>query len=224
MGCNNSWYAPIRRLILNRLFFKNKVAFATLFILLFSNSLFSFNGFVIESDKGILLDKAVKKMQEMGDELYQKTKVSTVLVVKKHLDKKSFLETKNKYLTKTEKPYVVWIFSKTYEDRDNIGLNQMFNSKELDGKFDKDSLFSPFTGTFTKILTVHKSKVDPTSAAFLNGFGDLVDMIADSYHVKLSSSIGSESHISLNVVRIVFYFIVFLTIIVLIKNKFTKRK
>jgi len=209
---------------LNGYTIKNKAVFSALFILLTLTPLFSFNGFTIEADKGILLDKAVGKIKEMGDELYQKTKVSTVLVVKKHLDKKSFLEIKNKYLTQTEKPYVVWIFSKTYEDRENIGLNQMFNSKELDGKFDKDSLFSPFTGTFTKILTVHKSKVDPTSAAFLNGFGDLVDMIADSYNVKLKSSIGSESHISLNIIRLVFYFIVILTIIVLIKKKFTKSK
>jgi len=198
------------------------VAVATLFILLFLNPLFSFNGFVIEADKDILLDKAVQKMKNMGDELYKKTKVSTVLVVKKHLDKKSFLETKQKYLTQTDKPYIVWIFSKTYADRDNIGLNQMFNSPQLDGKFDKDSLFSPWTGTFTKILTVHKSKVDPTSAAFLNGYGDLVDMLADSYHIKLDSSIGSGSHIMTNILRFVFYFILVLTIIILFKNKFKK--
>jgi len=191
-------------------------------MILLLTPLFSFNGFTIEADKGILLDKAVKKMRQMGDELYQKTKVSTVLVVKKHLDKKSFLEVKNKYLTQTQKPYVVWIFSKTYEDRKNIGLNQMFNSKELDGKFDKDSLFSPFTGTFTKILTVHKSKVDPTSAAFLNGYGDLVDMIANSYHIKLKSSIGDESHITLDIVRFIFYGIVIFTIVVLLKNKFIR--
>ena len=198
------------------------MAVATLFILLFLNPLFSFNGFVIEADKDILLDKAVQKMKNMGDELYKKTKVSTVLVVKKHLDKKSFLETKQKYLTQTDKPYIVWIFSKTYADRDNIGLNQMFNSPQLDGKFDKDSLFSPWTGTFTKILTVHKSKVDPTSAAFLNGYGDLVDMLADSYHIKLDSSIGSGSHIMTNILRFVFYFILVLTIIILFKNKFKK--
>jgi len=209
---------------LNGYTLKNKAVFTALFILLTFTPLFSFNGFTIEADKGILLDKAVKKMKEMGDELYQKTKVSTVLVVKKHLDKKSFLETKKKYLTQTDKPYVVWIFAKTYEDRNNIGINQMFNSKELDGKYDKDSLFSPFTGTFTKILTVHKSKVDPTSAAFLNGFGDLVDMIADSYHVKLKSSIGNESHISLNIIRLIFYAIVIFSILVLLKNKFIKSK
>ena len=198
-------------------FFQRRVALATLLILLFSTSLFS-NGFTIDSDKGILLDKTIQKMKEMGDELYSKTKISTVLVVKNHLDKKEFLELKQKYL-KTKVPYVIWIFSKTYEDRKNIGLNQMFNSPDLNDKFDKDSLFSPFTGTFTKIITVHKSKVDPTSAAFLNGYGDLVDMLASSYDIKLKSSIGNGSHISLDVIRIFFYFMIILVIIVFLKRK-----
>jgi len=199
---------------------KKRVTFVALFILLLTNSLFS-NGFIMDSDKGILLDKAISKMKEMGDELYQKTHISTVIVVRKHLDKQEFLTLKDKYL-KTQKPFVLWIFSKTYEDRKNIGLNQMFNSKDLDDKFDKDSLFSPFTGTFTKILTVHKSKVDPTSAAFLNGYGDLVDMLADSYGIKLKSSIGNGSHIMTNILRFIFYFVLIFTIIILLKNKFKK--
>ena len=198
---------------------KKRVAFATLFILLLTNSLFS-NGFIIDSDEGIILDKAISKMKEMGDELYQKTRVSTIIVAKKHLDKQEFLAIKEKYMIEVEKPYVLWIFSKTYEDRDNIGLNQMFNSKDLDDKFDKDSLFSPWNGTFTKILTVHKSKVDPTSAAFLNGYGDLVDMLAKSYGLKLNSSIGNGSHIMTNILRLLFYGILILTIIILLRNKF----
>ncbi len=201
-------------------FFKRRVAFATLLILLFSTSLFS-NGFTIDTDKGIILDKAIQKMKEMGDELYAKTSVSTVLVVKNHLDKKEFLELKQKYL-KTKAPYVVWIFSKTYEDRKNIGLNQMFNSPDLNDKFDKNSLFSPFSGTFTKILTVHKSKVDPTSAAFLNGYGDLVDMLASSYNIKLKSSLGDGSHIMTDILRAIFYFIVIGTILILLKRKIFK--
>jgi hypothetical protein len=203
-----------------RKFYKKRVAFATLLIFL-GTSLFA-NGLTIDNIDGVILDKTVNKMKEMGDELYQKTKISTIIVAKKHLDKKEFLAIKEKYIAQSQKPYVLWIFSKTYEDRDNIGLNQMFNSKDLDDKFDKDSLFSPFTGTFTKILTVHKSKVDPTSAAFLNGYGDLVDMLANSYGVELKSSIGSGSHTSTNVLRIIFYSVVLLSIFVILRNKFRK--
>ncbi len=201
---------------------KKRVALATLFILIFTTSLFS-NGFIYDGDKNVILDKAIVKMKQMGDELYQKTAVTTVLVVRKHLDKKEFLSLKNKYLKTAKKPFVLWIFSKTYMDRKNIGINQMFNSPELDKKFDKDSLFSPFTGTFTRIISVHKSKVDPTSAAFINGYGDLVDMLASSYGIKLKSSIGNGSHIMTDIIRIFFYGMLLLVLLKFLYMKF-KRK
>ena len=207
--------------MINYLKLKRAIFFALFINIFFNPFLFaSLNGFIYDGEKGILLDKTVNKMREMGEELYQKTKISTVIVVRKHLNKKEFLSLKNKYIKETQKPYVIWIFAKTYMDRDNVGINQMFNSPELNDKFDKDSLFSPFTGTFTKILTVHKSKVDPTSAAFLNGYGDLVDMLADSYHIKLKSSIGSGSHYSLDIIRIIFYSLIFLVILRFIYMKF----
>ena len=200
---------------------KKRVAFATLFLLIFTTSLFS-SGFIYDGDEGIVIDKTISKLKEMGDELYQKTGVTTVIVTREHLDKDEFLALKEKYL-KTKPPYIVWIFSKTYMDRKDIGLNQMFNSPDLDNKFDKDSLFSPFTGSFTSILTVHKSKVDPTSAAFLNGYGDLVDMLASSYDINLKSSIGSGSHIMTNILRAFFYGMILLVLFKFVFMKF-KRK
>jgi len=173
---------------------------------------------------GYIGEKALVKLKEMGNELFQKTGVSTVIVAKDHLDQKGFLEIKDKYLKELQKPYVLWIFSKTYMDRKNIGINQMFNSKDLDEKFDKDSLFSPWVGTFSKILTVHKSKSDPTPAAFLNGYADLTDMIAESYGVKLDSSIGSETKVTINIARILFYLICSFFLIWYIQVKFSKGK
>ena len=200
---------------------KKRVAFATLFLLIFATSLFS-NGFIYDGDKGIVIDKTISKLKEIGDEIYQKTGVTTVIVTRKHLTKDEFLALKDKYL-KTKPPYIVWIFSKTYMDRKDIGLNQMFNSPDLNDKFDKNSLFSPFSGTFTSVLTVHKSKTDPTSAAFLNGYGDLADMLASSYGIKLKSSIGSGSHVMTNILRIFFYGMILLVLFKFIFMKF-KRK
>jgi hypothetical protein len=169
-------------------------------------------------------EKAIKKLEEMGNELYEKTGVSSVIVAKKHLDQKKFLDIKDRYLKELKAPYVLWIFSKTYMDRDNIGINQMFNSKDLEGKFDKDSLFSPWSGTFTKVITVHKSKSDPTAAAFLNGYGDLTDMIASSYGVKLESSIGSETKTTINIARIIFYLSIAFFFVWYLQIKFSKGK
>ena len=201
---------------------KKRVAKATLLILFFTTSLFS-SGFIYDGDKGVIIDKTISKLKEMGEELHQKTGVTTVLVTRKHLNKQEFLSLKEKYL-KTKPPFVLWIFSKTYMDRKDIGLNQMFNSPDLDDKFDKDSLFSPFTGTFTSLISVHKSKVDPTSAAFLNGYGDLVDMLASSYNVKLKSSIGSGSHMMTNILRAFFYGMIILVIIKFLYRKIIKTK
>ncbi len=162
-------------------------------------------------------------MKEMGDELYKKTGISTAVIAKKHLDKDEFLKLKEKYLHTLKPPYVLWIFSKTYMDRKNIGINQMFHSPDLNGKYDEDSLFSPFYGSFTKLIVVRKSKSDITSAAFLNGYADLVDMLAKSYGVKLASSVGSETRVTIDIVRIVFYGTILFFILWFLKLKFIDR-
>jgi hypothetical protein len=199
-----------------------KAAFAALILsIVFTPSLQA--NYSYEGD-GYIGDKALKKLEEMGNELFQKTGVSTVIVAKDHLDQKQFLEIKDRYLKELKNPYVLWIFSKTYMDRKNIGINQMFNSDELNDKFDKDSLFSPFGGSFAKILTVHKSKSDPTPAAFLNGYADLTDMIADSYDVKLESSIGNETKTTINIARIIFYLVTAFFFVWYLQVKFSKGK
>ncbi len=160
----------------------------------------------------------------MGEELFQKTGVSTVIVAKKHLSQKEFLDVKNKYLKKLKDPYVLWIFSKTYMDTEKIGINQMFNSESLNDKFDKNSLFSPWGGTFSKIIVIQKSDSDPTAAAFLNGYGDLVDMISASNEITLDSSMGSESKTAINYLRILFYATVLFFILRFIKMKYFKKE
>ena len=203
--------------------FKIKVVFTTLILsIFFQNSLFASYSF--DSDLPIN-EKTQTKLQEMGKELFEKTGVSTAIVAKKFLDKKSFLETKDKYLKELQAPYVLWIFSKKYDKRDSVGINQMFSSDDLKGKYDKDSLFSPFYGSFTKIIVIERSKSDPTAAAFLNGYADLTDMIADSYGIKLDSSIGSETRTTMDIARLLMYLSFLFFFIWTIKVKyFTKEK
>ncbi len=181
-----------------------------------------FASYIYESDLPIN-EKTQTKLKEMGEELFEKTGVSTAIIAKKYLDKKSFLEIKDRYLKELKAPYVLWIFSKKYDVRDSVGINQMFSSDDLKGKFDKDSLFSPFYGSFTKLIVIQKSKSDPTGAAFLNGYADLTDMIADSYGVKLASSIGSETRETMDIARIVMYLTFLFLLIWIIKVKFFKK-
>jgi len=200
-----------------------KTAFKAVLVLLifFTNSLQA--SFTYEGDD-LIGEKALGKIKEMGNELYQKTGVSTVIVAKKHLTQKEFLEAKNRYLKELKDPYVLWLFSKTYMDREKIGINQMFNSESLNDKFDQNSLFSPWGGTFSKIIVIQKSDSDPTAAAFLNGYGDLVDMISSSYGVTLNSSIGNESKTAINYIRIFFYATILFFLLRYIRMRYFKKE
>ena len=165
-------------------------------------------------------------MRQMGEELFKKTGVSTAIVAKKHLDKREFLRLKSKYLKELSDPYVIWFFTKDYYDNDSKRkgrLNLLLSTPSLKGKYDENSLFSPFSGTFTKLIVIQKSKSDPTSAAFLNGYGDLTDMLASSYGVKLESSLGDETRNTMNVTRVIFYLVLLFFILWYIKVKFFQR-
>jgi len=224
MDGSNSWCTPFRRLILVSFILNKRVALlATLLILTLFPTFSLASGFIYDGDKGIVLEKTVKKIEEIGQELYKKLGISTILVVKKHMTKEEFLAYKEKYSLST--PYVLWIFSKSTDKTKAVGYNNMFNSKDLEDKYSKDSILgSLFTrGSFTSIYVVHKSKIDPTSAAFLNGYGDLADMIADSYNIELDSSMGSDSKTTIDILRIVIYSIILFTIIILLRNKFRKK-
>jgi len=201
--------------------YKIKAVFKTALILsLFTNSLFA--SFTYDGNIAIN-DRTQEKLKEMGDELFEKTGISSVIVAKEYLDKKSFLETKDKYLKELKAPYVLWIFSKKYDVRDTVGINQLMTSDDLKDKYDEDSMFSPFNGTFTKVIVIQKSKSDPTGAAFLNGYADLTDMLAASHGVTLKSSIGSETRTTMNVARVLMYLTFLAMFLWYIKVKFFKK-
>jgi hypothetical protein len=198
-----------------------KAAFAALILsTIFTTSL---NANYIFDDDGLIPEKAQTKLAQMGNELYSKTGVSTVLVIRKHLDQKSFLEIKDRYLKELTKPYVLWIFSKTYINQTNVGINKMFSSDDVKDKFNEDSIFSPWSGSFTKLIVIQKSKSDPTPAAFLNGYGDLTDMIAKSYNIKLDSSMGSETRTTIGFARIIFYLVTLFFLVYYIRVKYFKK-
>jgi len=184
-------------------YLKKRVAiFATLLLFFISPStLFSK---IIDINDDVIAKTAAQKIEEMGNELYSKTGVSIRLIAKKHLTQKEFLAIKNDYLSKLKPPYILWIFSHTYMDRKNIGINQMFKSSDLNDKFDEDALFSPWRGSFTRLITT-KSKGDIVSAAFLNGFADMADRIADAYGVKLDSSVGNTNKNIYTFLQVIFY-------------------
>ena len=198
-----------------------RAAFAAL-LLLFSTNLFA----LVTLDYDVNITKKTEdKIKEIANELYSKTKISTVIVAKNELDRESFLDIKDNYLKELKPPYVLWIFAKKYIDTKSGRegkLNILLSSDDLKGKFDESSLFSPFSGTFTKIIVIQKSKSDPTSAAFLNGYGDLADMLSRSFNVKLKSSLGDETRETMNITRVIVYISFLFFFLWYLKVKFFK--
>ena len=172
----------------------------------------------------IKVDKTLIKMQEMGDELFEKAGVSTVVVARDTLDKQEFLTIKDKYLKELKAPYVLWMFAREYTDGDRSGkLNLLLPSDDVKGKYDESAMFSPLSGTFMKLIVEQKKGLDPTAAAFLNGYGDLIDMLSESYHVTLKSSIGNSSRDSINVMRVLFYSVMFFFLLWYLKVTFFRK-
>ena len=198
-----------------------RAAFAAL-LLLFSTNLFS----LVTLDYDVNITKKTEdKIKEIANELYSKTKISTVIVAKNELYRESFLDIKDNYLKELKPPYILWIFAKKYIDTKSGRegkLNILLSSDDLKGKFDESSLFSPFSGTFTKIIVIQKSKTDPTSAAFLNGYGDLADMLSRSFNVKLKSSLGDETRETMNITRVIVYISFLFFFLWYLKVKFFK--
>lgn len=158
------------------------------------------NVFFLPSNSHDIGDKAIIKINQMGEELYNKTKVAVYAVSGKSIDNKSasiFVEETTKNLIK---PYIVLILI----TEDNI--LDIVNSNSLNDKFKKKEILSPFSFSGSIIpLLAEKKNNDKYSAALLNGYADIVEQVAKSYNITLDSAIGSANKITLNVVRLIFY-------------------
>lgn len=101
----------------------------------------------------------------------------------------------------------------------------IINSKELDNRYDKEQILSPWPwrGTILPLLTA-KTK-DPKAnieAALLNGYADIVEQVANSYNVKLDSALGNQNRIVFDILKILFYGIIVLFAIRFIMGRFKK--
>ena len=165
--------------------------------------------FIIKNDN-ILPKKAVNKIEELGKELYKKTRVSVYLAAVKSLGGKNIKNYEMSLSKKLKKPFILLTISINDKKIDII------NSSELDKRFDKEQVLSPFpwSGTILPLLTARsKNPKANIEAALLNGYADIVEQVANSYNIKLSSAIGSQNKIVYNIIKVIFYGILFLILI-----------
>ena len=154
---------------------------------------------VIRNDN-IVGERAIQKIEAMGNELFNKTGVSIYLSAVETLGETNIITYEKDIVKVLQSPYILLTLVVKEQKVD------IFFSKDLKEKFDKDSVLSPYPwkGTIIPLLSVKKNE-DKYSAAMLNGYADIVEQVANSYDVSLDSAIGSTNKSLLGYMRALFY-------------------
>lgn len=197
----------MKRLNIKRVYF----LIGTFFLFLITTNC-SANIFI--KNENIIDERAVKQIELIGKELKEKTGVNTYIIAINSLNKAPLI-TYEQNLSKTlTEPFI--LLSLVKEDKQV----DIFCSKDMNDKFDKEAILSPYplNGTILPILASKKGK-DKYSAAILNGYADIADQVAESYDINLKTSIGSANKTVINIIKIIFYSLTIFTIIIIIYRK-----
>ncbi len=149
--------------------------------------------FVLENDD--LIDpRAVEKINAMGSELQQKTNINVYVIAKQQYptiksndmkEKIASIKLYEKSVVDTLKaPYV--LLSTSFTDT-HINL---IKSKDIKDMVNKDNILDRYVIP----LLASQDKNDmraKVSAALLNGYGQICDVIAEKNNIKLETSMGS---------------------------------
>ncbi|MDR2635662.1 MAG: TPM domain-containing protein [Campylobacteraceae bacterium] len=185
-------------------------AFFFLLIPLFCNA----NESYIFNDDKIIGEKAIIKINEMGTELFQTSNVSVYAFVSLSIGDVNKTEYWSNFTKELKEPYVLLIMLT------NDRVVDILYSPELEGRFDKAKVLSPYpeVGSILPLLVLKKD-YDNFTAAVLNGFADIVEQIAASYGITLKSAIGSSNRSTLAWIRFVVYGMFALAFLIYIYKK-----
>jgi hypothetical protein len=181
-------------------------------LLLFLYSNLSAQQYILNDDK-LIDDRAKEKINQIGDEVKSKLGVNIYIYAKSNLALEENIKTKDKIdfirnnesqiISTLEKPYV--LLSIAVEE---THVNLLF-SDDFKSVLDKDDILDGY------VVPLLASKDKNTlfakvSAATLNGYAAIADIIAESKQIKLESSIGNAGKISSTIWRVVMYTLVVL--------------
>jgi len=185
-----------------------KVAVSLLLLFLSSNIYAS--KFVL-NDGGVIDPRVMEKIDQIGDESQKKLGVNIYVYAKKSYNLNEDISTKDKikyikdYETNIVKdlvnPYVILTVS-----LDDTHVNLIVSS-ELKNVVDKNEILNEY------VVPLLASKDKNTlfakaSAAILNGYAAIADIVAESKNVKLESSIGSSGKVAGTIWKVFMYTLV----------------
>ncbi|MFV0482047.1 MAG: hypothetical protein ACK5LP_08685 [Campylobacteraceae bacterium] len=183
------------------LFKNNRLYLAVVIFFLSFTSLIANDDFVLENTLPIN-EKVYTKINEMGKELKEKSGVSVYAIAGKSIGNQSIKEYIDEKTKELQNPYAVLLI--VLDEH----IVDILNSQELDKKFNKKNILSPFPftgGSVLPLLGDKRKDHDKYSAAMLNGYADLSEQIAKSYDIKLDSAIGNANRNVLNTLRFFIY-------------------
>lgn len=205
--------------------------------MILSNILFANQKTFILNHSGLIDKRAYEKINSIGLEVQNKINVNIYLDVKGDNGIAINLPMSQKYKLMKQKDNLLIQNTKKLSKKDFIILvialdqeyaNILYSNEKLKQIISKDDILNgyviPLLASRDKNLL--KSKV---SAATLNGYAQIGDMLAEYKNIKLESSIGSQGKIASSIWRVFIYTtvifgIVAYTVIILREKKRKKKK
>lgn len=181
-------------------------------LLLFLCSNLLAQDFILNDDK-LIDDRAKIKINEIGAEVKSKLGVNIYVYAKSTLGLGENINTKdkieaikvieNEIVNTLNKPYVLLTIAV-----EETHVNLLF-SEELKNTLDKNDILNGYVVPLlaSKDKNTLYAKV---SAATLNGYAAIGDILADSKNIKLESSIGNSGKVSSTIWRVTMYTLIVL--------------
>ena len=195
------------------------LVFKRAFALLFLFSSLAFAHIILKND-AILPQKTIKKIEEIGNELRQKTGVSLYVAVVKKMDRKKIVDFERSLAKDLKPPFILLTLSVEDQKVD------IYSSDDVKNRFDKEQILSPYPweGSIIPILTAHfKNQQAAIEAAILNGYSEIAEQVAKSYGINLKSAIGNTNRNIYYWLRILFYSIIALIFLNFVYRRYVKR-
>ena len=186
----------------------------------------SAQNFILNDDK-LIDDRAKEKINQIGDETKSKLGVNIYIYAKSTLGLDENIKTKekidfiknneNQLISTLEKPYVILTIAV-----EETHVNLLF-SDDLKEVINKDEILDGY------VVPLLASKDKNTlfakvSAASLNGYAAIADIIAEAQNIKLESSIGNSGKVSSTIWRVVMYTLIVLGLLAYTYAILKKRK
>ncbi len=205
--------------------FKVQVRFALLALLL---PLLLNATHILKND--LLNPEASKLIEEMGNELFEKTAINGYVVAtnENFSEKFNLVTYSKKYEDNMSKPYVMLIFAPnaiiTAKSETTGRVALIPSSKELAKLYDKSDVMD---ATIDVVAVQDKNtKEDKYNIGIVQGFSELADQIASSKNVEMTTTLPNETKIIVSVLRViviigallVFWMFIFRPLYVRIKN------